>query len=357
MVHQANSSETCSGRRPESVGTFGVQCTIVVRRSRERHTRENAGRAAVAEAMPPKKKAKLFDKVSDELDGVCYTLYEDGVLKVGTDSNRVTVRLKAGADIEAAVRKAAGLPERTSRLDKEVADLHLTAGSRPAAASQPGPSAEQQSSQLWPWQGLSTFCESANHCAVTLPNGVRHHIARDGCSCWRRELHYRAAHDEVAIVRSMLEAKADPNCEAHPFVRRTALHKAAIWGSDSAARVLLEHGASVEGPGDGWATPLHLASEPHRYGGSKRKIINLLLQHGASPTALTARRQQPYELVQYEDRALRAALQSPSQQQPLQTGAWWKAASGARYWLEPGQRLAFAPMLNTRVSVIRALAY
>ena len=133
MVQQANSSETCSGRRPKSAGTFGVRCTIVVRRSRERRlpVREEGGREAAGPAMPPKKKpAKLFDKKSDELDGVRYTLYEDGLLKVGTDSDRVTVRLKAGADVEAAIRKAAGLPERTSRLEREVAGL------LPAAVSQ-----------------------------------------------------------------------------------------------------------------------------------------------------------------------------------------------------------------------------
>ena len=49
--------------------------------------------------MPPKKKVKLFDKKSDDVDGIPYTVYEDGVLKVGTTSDRVTVRLKAGDDV------------------------------------------------------------------------------------------------------------------------------------------------------------------------------------------------------------------------------------------------------------------
>ena len=42
--------------------------------------------------MPPKKKPpRLFDKKTDSVDGVQYTLYEDGMLKVGTDADRVTV--------------------------------------------------------------------------------------------------------------------------------------------------------------------------------------------------------------------------------------------------------------------------
>ena len=49
-------------------------------------------------------------KVSDTIAGVKYTVYEDGLLLVGTDSNRTTVRLKVGADVEAEVRKVAGLP-------------------------------------------------------------------------------------------------------------------------------------------------------------------------------------------------------------------------------------------------------
>ena len=50
--------------------------------------------------MPPKKKPpRLFDKKTDSVDGVQYTLYEDGMLKVGTDADRVTVRVKAGADV------------------------------------------------------------------------------------------------------------------------------------------------------------------------------------------------------------------------------------------------------------------
>jgi len=143
----------------------------------------------------------------------------------------------------------------------------------------------------------------------------------------------------------LLDAKADPNCEDDLF-SRTALHKAAMWGSASAARVLLEYGAKVDPVAHNLWTPLHEASTPHRDGESKRKIINLLLEHGASPTALTKRGKQPCELVHPEDQALRVALLSPRPQQPPQAGAWWKAASGARYWLEPGQRLAFAPMFN-----------
>ena len=58
--------------------------------------------------MAPKK--KLFDKSTGTICDVQYTLYEDGLLKVGTDTSRKTTRLKPGSDLEAAVRSAAGLP-------------------------------------------------------------------------------------------------------------------------------------------------------------------------------------------------------------------------------------------------------
>ena len=60
--------------------------------------------------MPPKKRAKRFDKEVGAVEGIPYTLYEDGLLKVGTTSSRSSVRLQAGADVKAEVRKAAGLP-------------------------------------------------------------------------------------------------------------------------------------------------------------------------------------------------------------------------------------------------------
>ena len=61
--------------------------------------------------MAPKGKAKpLFEKVVGSICGVQYTLYENGLLKVGTAADRSTTRLKAGADVDAAVRRLAGLP-------------------------------------------------------------------------------------------------------------------------------------------------------------------------------------------------------------------------------------------------------
>ena len=45
--------------------------------------------------------------VGGEVAGVSYTLYENGMLKVGTTGNRMTLKLKKGSDVEAAVRKAA----------------------------------------------------------------------------------------------------------------------------------------------------------------------------------------------------------------------------------------------------------
>ena len=56
--------------------------------------------------MAPKGKGKpLFEKVVGSICGVQYTLYENGLLIVGTAADRSTTRLKAGADVDAAVRR------------------------------------------------------------------------------------------------------------------------------------------------------------------------------------------------------------------------------------------------------------
>ena len=49
----------------------------------------------------------MLATVGGEVAGVSYTLYENGMLKVGTTGNRMTLKLKKGSDVEAAVRKAA----------------------------------------------------------------------------------------------------------------------------------------------------------------------------------------------------------------------------------------------------------
>ena len=43
--------------------------------------------------MAPKKPAKLFDKRTDTIGDVQYTIYENGLLIVGTDRSRTTPRL------------------------------------------------------------------------------------------------------------------------------------------------------------------------------------------------------------------------------------------------------------------------
>ncbi|KAL1523633.1 hypothetical protein AB1Y20_018569 [Prymnesium parvum] len=50
---------------------------------------------------------KLFDKRSGCVDGVSFTVYENGLLKVGTTSSRKCVRLKEGQNVEEAVRQLA----------------------------------------------------------------------------------------------------------------------------------------------------------------------------------------------------------------------------------------------------------
>jgi hypothetical protein len=80
--------------------------------------------------MPPKKrKASIFEKRTDTIGGVQYTIYENGMLVVGTDSRRKTKTLKAGANVEAAARALAGLQ------DADHADHEHAAAAAEATAS------------------------------------------------------------------------------------------------------------------------------------------------------------------------------------------------------------------------------
>ena len=95
------------------------------------------------------------------------------------------------------------------------------------------------------------------------------------------DLHWAAARDDVREVRWLLD-------EIHHDVNtvdgdgRTPLHKAARWGCEAVARLLIKRGAD---PGatdrDGW-TPLHKAAARGHEG-----VARILLEAGADPEAPT----------------------------------------------------------------------
>jgi len=80
-----------------------------------------------------------------------------------------------------------------------------------------------------------------------------------------------AYHDGPAVVRLLLERGADPNTRA--WNGFTPLHYALEMGVNGAARVLIEHGASVEVKDDFGRTALDVAS-----GEQKDEIMKLLLE-------------------------------------------------------------------------------
>ncbi|KAL1520934.1 hypothetical protein AB1Y20_022494 [Prymnesium parvum] len=60
--------------------------------------------------MAPKKKMKLFDKMTGTLNGVQFVLHEHGILVVGTEvGKRVTKRLKAGMDVNKSIEAAVNI--------------------------------------------------------------------------------------------------------------------------------------------------------------------------------------------------------------------------------------------------------
>ncbi|HEY3921399.1 MAG TPA: ankyrin repeat domain-containing protein [Gaiellaceae bacterium] len=117
------------------------------------------------------------------------------------------------------------------------------------------------------------------------------HYAADGspgADCW-----HPASQGEV--VGYLVEAGGDPNVLDKSGV--APLHRAVRSRSSAAVRALLEHGADPRLMNKSGSTPLHLAVQNTGRSGSgsdvakgeQRRIIALLLAHGANPTDADAR--------------------------------------------------------------------
>ena len=95
-------------------------------------------------------------------------------------------------------------------------------------------------------------------------------------------LHYALRQNRVDAVPTILKAGADLSLRSEGF---QAIHIAADKGLDSLVKLLLKHGANINGQNDmNGYTALHYAITKGRY-----STITLLMQRGADPMIATAR--------------------------------------------------------------------
>lgn len=93
-------------------------------------------------------------------------------------------------------------------------------------------------------------------------------------------LHFAAFFGEESAARVLLEHHADPGAVANNPMQVTPLHSAAAGRSLGVVRLLLEHGAPVNArQQQGW-TALHAAAQH-----GDRVMVELLLKYGANPNA------------------------------------------------------------------------
>ncbi|HNW43453.1 MAG TPA: ankyrin repeat domain-containing protein [Elusimicrobiales bacterium] len=106
------------------------------------------------------------------------------------------------------------------------------------------------------------------------------------CGCAAPALYNSAGKGDLAAVRALLAAGADPNEHTNLYANETPLHMA-VWNSRiEVARLLIEHGADVNfeavassvGHKKVFGTPLHYAACRGNV-----EMVQLLLESGANP--------------------------------------------------------------------------
>ncbi len=107
------------------------------------------------------------------------------------------------------------------------------------------------------------------------------------CGCAAPVLYNSAGKGDVAKVRSLLAAGADPNEHSALYLNETALHMAVLKSRLDVARLLIEHGADINaeasvfggiGRRKHFGTPLHYAACV-----GQAAMVQLLLESGADP--------------------------------------------------------------------------
>lgn len=126
-------------------------------------------------------------------------------------------------------------------------------------------------------------------------------------SAWSRDgftaLHLAAFFGQEDAARILLERGAEANLVArHESIHVTPLHSAAAGGHPAIVKLLLEHGADPNAAQDGGFTPLHSAA-----GNDDRESVEALLEAGADPSLANDDGRTPADLAGDATRDLVAA--------------------------------------------------
>ena len=113
-------------------------------------------------------------------------------------------------------------------------------------------------------------------------------------------LHLAAFFGQEEAAKILLERGAEVNVVArNPSIVVTPLHSAAAGGHPGIVKLLLEHGADPNAAQDGGFTPLHSAA-----GNDDRESVEALLEAGADPSLANDEGKTPADLAGDETRDL-----------------------------------------------------
>jgi ankyrin repeat protein len=113
-------------------------------------------------------------------------------------------------------------------------------------------------------------------------------------------LHFAAFFGEEDAAKLLVERGADVNVVArNPTIHVTPLHSAAAGGHSGIVKLLLEHGADPNAAQDGGFTPLHSAAST-----DDRDSVEALLEAGADPSVANDEGKTPADLAGDDTRDL-----------------------------------------------------